>query len=132
MVAAAREAGKARAQLQEGKRLNQAKAVSSGLGHTGLRRPLHQLVGERPDAFVGDGGQGEGVLRVGFQTLHRVRIPGSEGQFLLRDRRIRVKWTGATVGERGEGRGVIKGGLGGMRRRGPPFKLVPSTRLCLV
>lgn len=50
---------------------------------TGLRCPLHQLVGESSDALVGDGGQGEGVLRVWFQTLHRVRVPGPEAQFFL-------------------------------------------------
>lgn len=58
---------------------------------TGLRRPLHQLVCERSDAFARDGGQGEGVLRVRFQTLHRVRIPRPEGQLLLRERRKRSR-----------------------------------------
>lgn len=61
--------------------------VSAGnldsLRPTGLRCPLHQLIGECSDAFVRDGCQREGVLSVRFQTLDCVRIPGPKGQLLL-------------------------------------------------
>lgn len=56
---------------------------------TGLWRPLHQFVGKRSDAFGRDGGEGEGVLSVGFQTLDCVRISRPEGQLLLRERERR-------------------------------------------
>lgn len=64
------------------------------LRRTGLRRPLHQFVGESADAFGWDGGQGEGVLCVGLQTLHCVRIPWPEGQLLLWEWRKRSRGQG--------------------------------------
>lgn len=45
---------------------------TEGLTHTCLRRALVDLVGERSDAFVGNGSQREGVFGVGAQTLHHI------------------------------------------------------------
>lgn len=72
---------------------------------TGLWRPLHQFVGKRSDAFGRDGGEGEGVLSVGFQTLDCVRISWPEGQLLLRERE---KKRGAEDKTRGEWKEDIK------------------------
>lgn len=45
---------------------------TEGLIHTCLRRALVDLIGERSDAFVGNGSQREGVFGVGTQTLHHI------------------------------------------------------------